>query len=57
MALIGGVILEELVKDVIIPWWITSEVIAGTAAVVGTGVAVAVEESKAPNLPNIPQII
>lgn len=49
MALITGALMaEEIVKDVIIPWWVSSEVIGIGSSVIGSGVAVAVEESKDP---------
>jgi hypothetical protein len=48
MALIGSLVVEEIVKDVIIPWWVSSEVASIGAGVIGTGVAAVVEESKDP---------
>jgi hypothetical protein len=49
MALITGLLVgEEIVKDVIIPWWIGSEAVAIGSAVGGSAIAVAVEESKDP---------
>jgi hypothetical protein len=48
MALITGIVLEEIVKDVVIPWWVGSEAVA-IASVAGSAVAVAVEESKGPS--------
>lgn len=48
MALVAGLITEEIVKDVIIPWWVSSEVASIGAAAIGTGVAAVVEESKDP---------
>ena len=49
MALITGIVLEEIVKDVVIPWWVGSEAVAIASSVVGSGIAVAVEESKGPS--------
>lgn len=47
MALIGGALIaEELVKDIIIPWWITTEIIAGSAVVGGLATGAIVEEVK-----------
>lgn len=41
MALIAGAILgEEIIKDIIIPAWISTEVIGGASAVIG-GTAIA----------------
>jgi len=54
MALITGIVLEEIIKDVVIPWWVSSEVAAVTSSVIGSGIAVAVEESKDP-VPDISQ--
>lgn len=49
MALITGALMaEELIKDVVIPYWISSEVIGIGSGVIGSAVAVAVEESKDP---------
>ncbi len=49
MALITGLLVgEEVLKDVIIPWWIGSEAVAIGSAVTGSVVAVVVEESKDP---------
>jgi len=48
MALISGIILEEIIKDVVIPWWVSSEVVAVASSVAGSAVAIAVEESKDP---------
>lgn len=48
MALITGIVLEEIVKDVVIPWWVGSEAVAIASGVAGSAVAVAVEESKDP---------
>ena len=48
MALVGSLIVEEIVKDVIIPWWVSSEVVSIGAGAIGTGVAAVVEESKDP---------
>jgi hypothetical protein len=48
MALIAGVLLEEVVKDVLLPWWVSSELVAVASSVAGSAVAVAVEESKDP---------
>jgi len=46
MALIAGLVAEEVLKDVIIPWWVGSEAVAIASGVAGSAVAVAVEESK-----------
>jgi len=54
MALIAGIVLEEVIKDVVIPWWVSSEVVAGVSSIVGSSVAVAIEESKDP-VPDISQ--
>jgi hypothetical protein len=49
MALITGLLVgEEVLKDVIIPWWVGSEAVAIASAVGGSAIAVAVEESKDP---------
>ena len=49
MALITGLLVgEEVLKDVIIPWWIGSEAVAIGSSVAGSGIAVAIEESKDP---------
>lgn len=48
MALIAGLLVEEALKDVVIPWWVGSEVVAIASGVAGSAVAVAVEESKDP---------
>lgn len=47
MALVGTLIAEEVIKDVLIPWWVSSEVIGIGSSVIGSGIA-AVEESKDP---------
>lgn len=46
MALIGGLIFgtEELVKDVIIPYWVTSEIIGAGAIASGVGTAAVVNQ-------------
>ena len=49
MALISGIVLEEIVKDVVIPWYLGSEAVAIASSVAGTGIAIAVEESKGPS--------
>lgn len=47
MALISGAIVtEEIIKDVIIPWWVSSEIIGGASVIAGTGAAAIVEEVK-----------
>lgn len=47
MALISGAIVaEEIVKDVIIPWWVSTEIIGGASVIAGTGAAAIVEEVK-----------
>jgi hypothetical protein len=43
--LIGSLVVEEVVKDLVIPYFIGQEIVAGTSAVIGTGIAL-VEESK-----------
>ncbi len=48
MALISAVLLEEVVKDVLLPWWVSSEVVAVGSAITGSAVAIGVEESKDP---------
>jgi hypothetical protein len=53
MALIAGLVLEEVIKDVVIPWWVSSEVVAVASSVAGSAV-VALEESKDP-VPDISQ--
>lgn len=35
MAIVAGLIGEEIIKDLVIPWWVSSEVIGGGALVVG----------------------
>ena len=35
MALIAGLIGEEIIKDVVIPWWVSSEVIGAGSVIVG----------------------
>ena len=48
MALITGLLVgEEILKDVIIPWWIGSEAVS-ISSVAASAIAVAVEESKDP---------
>ncbi len=47
MALISGAILtEEIIKDVVIPWWVSTEVIGATSAVIGGSTATIIEEVK-----------
>ena len=47
MALISGAIItEEIIKDVVIPWWISTEIISGASAVIGGSTAAIVEEVK-----------
>lgn len=46
MALITGIVLEEIVKDVVIPWWVGSEAVAIASGVAGSAIGAAVEESK-----------
>jgi hypothetical protein len=48
MALVAGLITEEIIKDVVIPWWVSSEVASIGAGVIGTSIAAVVEESKDP---------
>ena len=49
MALITGMVLEEIVKDVVIPWYLGSEAVAIASSVAGSAIASAVEESKEPS--------
>ena len=45
MALItGALIAEEFVKDVVLPWWVSSEIIAVGSAVTGVATGVAVNQ-------------
>ncbi len=46
MALITGLVLEEIVKDVVIPWYLGSEAVAIASSVAGSAIGIAVEESK-----------
>ncbi len=39
MALIAGLIAEELVKDVIIPWWAVESIGAGSV-IIGSGAGI-----------------
>ena len=47
MALIGGIIAtEEIFKDIIIPWWVSTEIIGAAVASTGIATAAIVEEVK-----------
>ena len=35
MAIVSALIGEEILKDVIIPWWVSSEIIGASTAVIG----------------------
>ncbi len=48
--LIGSLVVEEVVKDLVIPYFVGQEIASVSAGVIGTGIAsvVAMEESKDP---------